>query len=229
MKKISNILWGIVLILIGILIGCNVLGIISIKIFFKGWWTLLIIIPCSIGLITDKEKLGSIIGITIGVLLLLCCQNILKFEMLWKLIIPLILIMIGISFILKNFINKDIQNEIKKLNVKRTKDNKYSVVFSSEEIKFDNEEFSGAELTTTFGSIKCDLRNSIIKNDLVINVKAVFGGIEIYVPKDIKIKTKSNSIFGGIDNKIKEETKNKNIHTIYIDATCVFGGVDIKN
>ena len=51
MKKLSNVLWGIILILIGVVIGCNVLGIISIKIFFRGWWTLLIIIPCFIGFI----------------------------------------------------------------------------------------------------------------------------------------------------------------------------------
>lgn len=120
MKKISNVLWGIILILIGVVIGCNVLGIISIKVFFRGWWTLLIIIPCFIGLITDKEKLGSIIGITIGVLLLLCCQKVLEFEMLLKLVIPLILIIIGISFILKSFINKDIQNEIKKLKDRKS-------------------------------------------------------------------------------------------------------------
>ena len=131
MKKLSNVLWGIILILIGVVIGCNVLGIISIRIFFRGWWTLLIIIPCFIGLITDKEKLGSIIGITIGVLLLLCCQKVLEFEMLLKLVIPLILIIIGISFILKSFINKDIQNEIKKLNKERPKDNRYNVAFSS--------------------------------------------------------------------------------------------------
>ena len=228
MKKISNVLWGIILILIGVVIGCNVLGIISIRIFFRGWWTLLIIIPCFIGLITDKEKLGSIIGITIGVLLLLCCQKVLEFEMLLKLVIPLILIIIGISFILKSFINKDIQNEIKKLNKERPKDNRYNVAFSSEEINFDGEEFNGADLVATFGGIKCDLRKAVIKNDLVINIKSVFAGIEIYVPKNVRIKTKSNSFFGGIDNKKIDDKSDKNAHTIYIDATCVFGGVNIR-
>ncbi len=29
---------------------------------FDGWWTLFIIVPCAIGLITDRDKTGSIIG-----------------------------------------------------------------------------------------------------------------------------------------------------------------------
>ena len=59
MKKFGNVLWGIVLIIIGLIIGGNVLGITSINIFFDGWWTLFIIIPCFIGLFKDDEKTGN--------------------------------------------------------------------------------------------------------------------------------------------------------------------------
>ena len=50
MRNIKNILWGIILIIIGTIIGTNALGITNINIFFKGWWTLIIIIPCFIDL-----------------------------------------------------------------------------------------------------------------------------------------------------------------------------------
>ena len=36
MKKIGNILWGVVLIIIGLIIGGNALGITHINIFFNG-------------------------------------------------------------------------------------------------------------------------------------------------------------------------------------------------
>ena len=39
-----------------------------------------------------------------------------------------------------------------------------------------------------FGSIKCDLRNAIIEKDVVINASSTFGGIDIYVPENVKIK-----------------------------------------
>ena len=45
------------------------------------------------------------------------------------------------------------------------------------------------------------------------------------MPKNVKVKVKSSSIFGGVDEKAK---KNDGKVTIYINATCVFGGVDIK-
>ena len=66
MKKIENIIWGIVLIIIGLIIAANALGITNINVFFDGWWTMFIIIPCFIGLIKDKEKTGSIIGLLIS-------------------------------------------------------------------------------------------------------------------------------------------------------------------
>ena len=78
-----------------------------------------------------------------------------------------------------------------------------------------------------FGGVKCDLRNAIIDSDVVINASSTFGGIEIYVPSNVKIKIKSMPIFGGVENKAKTKT-DENSHTIYINGTAVFGGVEIK-
>ena len=60
---------------------------------------------------------------------------------------------------------------------------------------FDGEKFIGADLTAVFGGVKCDLRNAIIESDVVINASSTFAGIEIYVPSDVEVKIKSNSIF----------------------------------
>ena len=79
MKKSNQILWGIALIAVGILIALNSLDIIDINLFFKGWWTLFIIVPCAIGLFSGNEKFGNLLGILLGVLLLLCCQDIISF------------------------------------------------------------------------------------------------------------------------------------------------------
>ena len=40
MKDLSRILWGIVLVLLGIIWGLNATGVTNIDIFFDGWWTL---------------------------------------------------------------------------------------------------------------------------------------------------------------------------------------------
>lgn len=227
MKKTSNILWGVVLIIIGLIIAGNSLGITNINLFFNGWWTLFIIIPCFIDLFKEKEKTGNLIGISIGVVLLLSCQGALDFDIIWKLLLPAILVVIGVSLIFKDSIKGKLTEEIKKINEKRTDKNEYCATFSGQDIRFDGEEFKGADLTAVFGGIKCDLTRAKIQEDIVLNTSSIFGGIDIYVPENVKVKVKSNSIFGGVSDK-KRHSESQDAHTIYINAICLFGGVEIK-
>mgnify|MGYP001103544446 CR=1 FL=1 len=227
MKKVESILWGIVFIVLGLIIAGNVLGITNIKIFFNGWWTLFIIIPCFIGLFKNNRRTGNIIGLIIGVALLLACQGILRFDLVWKLLFPGILIIIGISFIFKDTIGGKISKEIKELNKNRTETNEYCATFSEQNVKFDDDKFTGADLTSVFGGVKCDIRKAIIEEDQVINATSIFGGIEIYVPENVKVKIKSTPIFGGVSDKASY-SKDEQAHIIYINATCIFGGVEIK-
>ena len=100
MKKTGKIIWGVAFIAAGIVFALNAFGITHIELFFDGWWTLFIIVPCLVGLFSEGEKLGNIIGIAIGVFLLLCCQNVLDFDMLWKIAAPAIVVLIGIKLII---------------------------------------------------------------------------------------------------------------------------------
>lgn len=221
--KISNLLWGVLLIVIGVIFGLKALNIADINIFFDGWWTLFIIVPCFIDLFKDKDKTGNIIGLIIGIALLLASQDIISFETIWKLLLPFILIVIGISIIFKDVIGNKIKKQIKKLN--KNLDKEYFATFSSQNIDFNNEKFEGCSLNAVFGGVKCDLRECLLEEDVVINVSSIFGGITIYAPSNVNIKVKSTSIFGGVSNEVKNEDSEK---TIYINATCLFGGVEIK-
>ncbi len=225
MRKISRILWGIVLVIIGVVFSLNALDITDVNVFFDGWWTLFIIIPCAIGLFTEHEKTGNIIGVAVGVFLLLCCQNILSFSMLWKLLVPAIIIIVGLKMVFTGIFANKANEIIKKMKIEG-KDLKSScAVFSGCNIKYDGEVFEGAELTAVFGSIDCDLRSAIIQNDCALQLSAIFGGIDILVPDNVNVKVSSNCIFGGISNRtaVKKEAP-----TIYVSGTCMFGGVEIK-
>ncbi len=227
MKRTENVLWGIVLIILGLIVGGNTLGITNINIFFDGWWTLFIIVPCFIGLFKDSDKTGSLIGLLIGIGLLLGCQDIVRFDLIWKLALPIILVIIGLSMIFKDTFGEKINDEIRKLNENRSDDNSYCATFGGQNVSFDEEKFNGADLNAIFGGIKFDLRNAIIDEDVVINASAIFGGIEIYVPENVKIKVKSVPVFGGVNNKAHTKTDEKS-HIIYINGTAVFGGIEIK-
>lgn len=226
MKKAKNIIWGVILVAIGLIAGCNVLGIADINIFFDGWWTLFIIIPCLVGLITDNDKTDNLIGLIIGGGLLLICQDVLSFELVWKLLLPIILVIIGLSMIFKNTISSKVAKEIKKLNKENDKNNNYCAIFSGEKVNFDGQQFEGAEINAIFGGVKMDLRSANITSDVVISACAVFGGVDIFVPENVEVRVKSTSIFGGTSDKTKHESGASPV--VYVDATCIFGGVDVK-
>ena len=225
MKKASSVLWGIVLIAAGIILALNVLNITNIDIFFDGWWTLFIIVPCSIGLFTEREKTGNIVGIAVGVFLLLCCQDILSFAMLWKLLVPAIIVIIGLKMVLVGLFGNKANEIMKKLRMEGKEPKSGCAVFSGCDLNYSGAVFEGAELTAVFGGLNCDLRGAIIEKDCAIQVSAIFGGIDIFVPAGINVKVSSNSIFGGVSNKT---AAHQNAPTLYISGTCMFGGVEIK-
>lgn len=225
MKNVSKILWGVFFIILGIVIGLKSLNILDINIFFRGWWTLFIIIPCFINLFNEREgKLGNLIGLIIGVSLLLSAQNIFEFRIIAKLIVPFIFVMIGLSFLLNNTIKGKISEKV----AEGKKNGLESIVATFAEQKIDktDESFKGANLDAVFGGIKLDLRDANLEEETVIEASAIFGGIEIIVPKGVNVKVKSTPIFGGVDNHISNKKEEKK--TIYIEAFCLFGGLEIK-
>ena len=225
MNNFKNVLWGIILVVLGVIIGTNSLGLTDINLLFDGWWTLFIIVPCFIGLFTNSEKTGNIIGILIGVALLLGINDIIDFDKIWTLLLPLVIVVLGLSLIFKDTFNSKVSKEIKKINKENNKDNDYFTAFSGQNIDLNNEDFKGADLTAIFGGLKLDLRKANIDKDVVINASSIFGGINILIPKDVNVKVKSTSLFGGVTNK---KSNNDNKKTIYINALCMFGGVEIK-
>ena len=70
------------------------------------------------------------------------------------------------------------------------------------------------------------IERKVTPNVNIVN-KEDNSGIDIYVKEDTKVLIKSTSLFGGVENKKKTETNDKS-KTIYINAFCMFGGVDIK-
>lgn len=218
MKKISTVIVGIVFIVVGVIVGLNSFGITNINIFFDGWWTLLIIIPAINGLVTNEEKTGSIIWLIIGITLLLGCQDLISFDILWKLTLPVILVFIGLSIMFNNNGKKE---------SKDTDDNEYCACFSGQTIKFDSKDFKGAEVNAIFGGITIDLTNAKVKDGAVIDATAVFGGVTILIPEDLKVEIKSTSVFGGVSDKTKNKEKKDKV-TLHVNGCSIFGGVDIK-
>lgn len=225
MKNLSRILWGIVLVLLGVIWGLNKTGITNIDIFFDGWWTLFIIVPSFISLLSKKDnKLSSFICLIVGILLLLASLNVFDFEIIWELFFPFVVVLIGLSLIFGKKTDPILNEKIKVLD----KDGLEQItgIFAASDITKSGEKFESALINAVFGAVKLDLRDALLEEETVIGASAIFGGIEIYVPEDCVVKVKSTPIFGGVSNDRKSTQEPKK--TIYIDALAVFGGIDIK-
>lgn len=205
-------LLGVLIILIGIIFLGNNLEIWNIDIFFKGWWTLFIIIPSIKGLL-KKEYISSLLGLSIGIILLLSSNGVIEWDIVGKIFIPIVIILIGLSFILKT---KPVINDKEK--------DIYFGIFSGTEEKITK---LNKNLTciSIFGGIDLDLRNAKIEKDIKIECISIFGGIDLKLPNNVNIMSSGIPIFGGFENK---NNSDKNIkHTVSIEYVCIFGGVDV--
>lgn len=97
-KQLAKQFWGFSIAAIGVLWILNVAGVIGFDIFFHGWWTLLIILPCTAHLIANPNW-GSFSGIALGAVLLLQAQGYIGWSVFWKLCLAIIFIAFGIVLI----------------------------------------------------------------------------------------------------------------------------------
>ena len=205
MKKIENTVIGLIFIIIGVIIGLNTFHITNIDLFFDGWWTLFIIIPCFLGLFKDQDKTGNIIGLIVGIYLLLYCQGLINFQFAWKLVVPVIFVLIGLKMIFKDTFNK-----------KKPRQNIY-----------DNQLYTGGNYDVTFNGLILDLSKAYLNEETNIMISTLFGGVDLYLPDDVNIQIQSSNFLGGVDLH-KRENKIENTKVIYLNARCIFGGINIK-
>lgn len=237
MKKLIGIVLGLILVACGVIYGLDAVGITHINVSFDGWWALFIIIPCLDGLIRGKDKIGSFIGLAIGILLFLAARDIFDFSLVWKLIVPIIIIMIGLKIIAKSFGLFDSEKiDPNNIEVKATECSGSSeksenmAVFTSKTIDYKNSKVSDSKVGAVFGGVKCNLSDAIFDADSQLDVMCVFGGADIIVPENVRVKIDAFCLFGGISDKrvIKAQNQDENTAVLNINGFCFFGGADIK-
>jgi hypothetical protein len=89
-------------------------------------------------------------------------------------------------------------------------------------------DFRGGELTAIMGGCEIDLRAaSITSGDAVIEVFALWGGIEIRVPEDWTVIGKIVPVMAGFEDSTRPPREaNKRL---IIKGLVVMGGVEVKN
>lgn len=222
-NKLSAMIPGIILVLVGGAYLGNAFGMWDFSIFFDGWWTLFILIPCATNLIKYGANMFNIVGLTIGTFWLFSEWELINFEIVWKAVVPILVIAVGIKIIFQN--SRD--DAFSKTSSKDGSMPNLFAIFGGSSPNYSNLEFRGCNAYAIFGGVDINLRNAIINENCIINGYALFGGIDIMLPENVKVKTASTPIFGGISNAYMSSADEK-APTVYVRSTSIFGGVEIK-
>lgn len=223
-NRAGNVIWGLIFIILGIGFGGNAFDLWNFEVFFDGWWTLFLIIPCIISIVQSGMNTGNMTGLIIGGLLLMSAQDMIQGVSVGELIIPVVLIMIGFNFLFKG---RDVKKKHQTMYSDGRVTDDVMALFGGRKVNYKGKEFPGANMTAIFGGINLDIRDAVFTEDAVIQVTSIFGGVDIYVPVDVEVKVNSLPILGGVSKKISEPVTKR--ATIYVNATTVLGGVDIRN
>jgi predicted membrane protein len=89
--------------------------------------------------------------------------------------------------------------------------------------------FEGGDLTAVMGGCEIDLREASIApgTEAVIEVFAMWGGIEIRVPEDWTVESRVTPILGGLDDKTRPIAGASK--RLVVRGVAVMGGVGVKN
>lgn len=215
-KDFSKYLWGILLILLGVVVVLKSFGIVNQSIFFTGWWTLFIIIPSLINLIFSHNKLADGSFLLVGVALFCAANDIIEYRNVLAIGICLALINAGISIMIN-------RKKHPKITSSEHPDGNYVGVFAG--CKEKPNTFSGGNAVAVFGGVDLDLRDIDFTDDVYLTCVAVFGGIDIFINDNINVECSTINIMGGTENKQERIEGNK---TLFIDGVALFGGIDIK-
>lgn len=220
-KRISNTIWGLIFIAIGIGVAGSIAGAWSLAPFFEGWWTLLFIIPAVTSMIEHGFKISNSIFLTLGLALFACSRGYLPWEVLYRLAVPVVMILIGLVMVLKNLFHLG----SRRVQVPNDMRREELVVFSGKNLVV-NDSFYGMDGDAVFAGLTIDLRNAKIEQDISIDTMAVFGGVDILLPANVSVKLSDTSLFGGCSTTRPYRPEDGVV--VYVNAIALFGGVEVK-
>jgi predicted membrane protein len=88
--------------------------------------------------------------------------------------------------------------------------------------------FRGGDLSAILGGCEIDLRQAAIEEEAVLDVFALWGGIEIRVPEEWSVSGRVVPILGGFEDKTRP-AQGATAHRLVVRGLAIMGGIEIKN
>lgn len=221
----GRLLVGFVIVAVGVLFLLDAAGSVDAGAVMGDWWPLVIV---AAGVLTLFERPPALLraGVLtgIGVVVLLFTTGVLE-ESAWKYVWPMAIVLAGVAVLLR-WNGRRVQTVEDGDDVIRA-----TAAFGGAELSSSDQAFRGAWLTAVFGGATLDLREARpAPGGASVNATAVFGGVDVLVPRGWRITVKTVPIFGGVDDKTDRTVlPAADAPELVVDAVCIFGGVGIKH
>ena len=230
---------GALIVLIGLVILLDNMGIIRFHDVWRYWPVLLIVLGVS-KILESHAPAGYVWGgvITLaGALLLLDNLDIVVFD--FNLIWPLLLIAFGLSMLLRSIDRKRYLASVTGAPgsggpgpIDENSSCNAFAIFGGSQRRVSTPDFRGGDAVAVFGGVEFDLRGAGMTVDqAVIDVNVVCGGLEVRVPDNWTVVNRAMTIFGGVEDKTiqsKAEPTGKSPHLV-ITGSVIFGGISLRN
>ena len=103
-------------------------------------------------------------------------------------------------------------------------------MFGATKIKDRSEHFTHADVSAVFGGATLDLRQAHVDHEASVDALALFGGVDVLVPKGWRVALVGTPILGGCEDKTEGDGElPADAPVLNVHATAIFGGVDVKN
>lgn len=187
---------GIFIILAGVFLGLDSLNVLEVEGFFRLWPAVIVAVGGSMLARKDDAKARFWGGVLVflGSWLLLNTLGLVRVGF-WDLFWPLVLIGLGVKLVMRAM-NLDVRGAIS------TGTSLFAVLGESKRTNTDRP-FPGGQMTAFMGGCQLDLRAATILpgEEAVIDVLAVMGGLEVWVPSGWVVVSQVVPIMGGVEDK----------------------------
>jgi cell wall-active antibiotic response 4TMS protein YvqF len=231
---LSGIVIGALIVAIGLVILLDNLGIVRVYDIWRFWPVILIGFGVS-RILESRAPGGQVWGglmVLVGAAFLLNNLHILIFDFdVSQLIWPLAVIGFGVFMLLRAVDRKKYLEGTPLPAIPDSGAGSWAI-FSSVKRKVDSQDFKGCEAMAVFGEVKIDLRKAGMTADqAVIDVNALFGGVDIRVPDNWHVEMKGAGIFGAFEDKTVPPRVDPGVKSplLIITGTAVFGAAKVDN
>jgi hypothetical protein len=222
---------ALVIIGIGVLFLLSNLHVLYVQDWYR-YWPVLLIAAGLAKLLDSTHQGGRVLGgAMVGVGALLLADNLNLIQLTWNDFWPLVLIGIGILMLFNRLSGP--RPWLHRTASFSSSDKVFygNAIFSGFKQKVTQDDFRGGYVSAIFGGGELNLRQAGMEGDsAVLEVSAIFGGVEIKVPRNWQVVAQGTGVFGGFADETEQpRSDTPGLKRLIVKGEAVFGGVAIKN